>query len=439
MPRGQAGRTGLSSTGHDIYALAERLWPLNRSLTGDGVRETLRILEGVVPGLAIHEVPSGTQAFDWTVPREWNARAAWIETPSGRRIADFAEHNLHLVGYSEPIDVTVPLEELQAHLYSLPDQPDAIPYVTSYYSARWGFCLRHRDRVALEPGDYRVHIDATLAPGSLTYADAVLPGASEQEVLLSTYICHPSLGNNELSGPCVTAYLAKWLAAAPRRYTYRIVFIPETIGSIVYLSRHLEHLKRQVIAGFNVTCAGDDRCYSYLPSRAGDTLADRAALHVLKHTAADFKRYTFLDRGSDECNYCAPGVDLPVATLMRSKYGEYPEYHTSFDDLSVITPAGLGDTFTALSRAIEIIETNCLPRITVLGEPQLGKRGLYPAVNVGGSYEAIRPMMDMIAYCDGRRTLLEIAEIIGQPMWILLPFLQRLAAHGLIESRDVPA
>lgn len=424
----------MSTVGNTAYGLATRLWPINRSLTGNGVRATLKVIQEMVPALAIHEVPSGTQAFDWTVPDEWNVAEAWVEGPDGRRVVDFADHNLHLVGYSVPVDEVMPLDQLQAHLYSLPAQPDAIPYVTSYYSRRWGFCMRHRDREALTPGNYRVRIDATLQPGALTYADLVLPGESAKEILLSTYVCHPSLANNELSGPCVVACLAKWLSDRPRKHTFRIVFIPETIGSIVYLSRHLAHMKASVVAGFNVTCAGDGRCYSYLPSRHGATLADRAVLHVLKHVAPGFKRYTYLDRGSDECNYCAPGVDLPVATLMRSKYGEYPEYHTSLDDLTLITPQALGDTFEAIGRAIDIVEHNCVPRITVLGEPQLGKRGLYPSVNVGSSYEAVRPMMDMIAYSDGTRSLLEIADLIGAPMWRLLPFVEQLRAHGLIED-----
>ncbi len=428
-----------TTTGDEIYALATRLWPINRSLTGDGVRETLRLLAEVADGLTVHEVPSGSQAFDWTVPDEWNVKSAWIEGPDGQRIADFAANNLHLLGYSVPIDATLGLDELQSHLYSLPAQPDAIPYVTSYYSRRWGFCLSERERQALKPGAYRVHIDATLQPGSLTYADLVIPGASSDEVLLSSYVCHPSLANNELSGPCVTAHLARWLQRRPaRRYTYRVVLIPETIGSIVYLSRHLDHLKQHVIAGFNVTCVGDDRCYSYLPSRAGQTRADRAVLHVLKHVAPTFRRYTYLDRGSDECQYCAPGVDLPVATLMRSKYGEYPEYHTSLDDLSLITPVGLGASFDALCRAIDILEADCRPVMTVLGEPQLGKRGLYPDVSRDGSYESVRAMMDTIAYSDGTRSLLEIAEVIGKPMWELVPIVRMLMGHGLMTDVGHP-
>jgi aminopeptidase-like protein len=422
--------------GDDMFQLAARLFPLNRSITGDGVRETLRVIRELLPGLEIHEVPSGTKVFDWEIPNEWNVRAAWLEGPDGTRVVDFAVHNLHLVGYSIPVDARLTLEELQSRLYSLPDQPGAIPYVTSYYSPSWGFCLRHEDRLRLKPGTYHAYIDATLNPGSLTYGELILPGRSGSEVLLSTYVCHPSMANNELSGPCVTTYLARWLIGLPsRRYTYRIVFVPETIGSITYLSRHLEHLKRSVVAGFNITCIGDDRAYSFLPSRAGDTMSDRIALHVLKHLAPDFKRYTFCDRGSDERQYCAPGVDLPIATIMRSRYGDYPEYHTSFDDLTVVTPSGLAGGFNALQKAIEALENDVRPKSTIIGEPQMGKRGLRPTVGTKLSYNvAQRKMMNLWAYSDGKRSLLEIADVTGSPIWELVPIYEQLKQHGILEN-----
>ena len=428
----------MTDIGAAIHQLATRLYPINRSLTGAGVRQTLSVIREILPGLQVHEVPSGSRVFDWTVPDEWNVREAWLEDPAGRRVADCSRHNLHLVGYSTPVDRRVELEELQNHLHSLPEQPEAIPYVTSYYSPRWGFCLTHRERLRLRPGSYRAYIDATLAPGSLTYGELVLPGARTEEVFLSTYVCHPSMANNELSGPCVTTFLARWLAGlASRRYTYRIIFIPETIGALTYLSRHIEHLKRHVAAAFNVTCVGDERCYSYLPSRAGDTLSDRVALHVLKHTSPDFKRYTYLERGSDERQYCAPGVDLPVATIMRSKYGEYPEYHTSLDDQTLVTPAGLEGGFLALRRAIEVLEHDCRPRVTVLGEPQMGRRGLRPTLATKSSFDAAqRAMMNLLAYADGEKTLLEIADIIGTPMWALVPLCATLREHGLIGETE---
>lgn len=422
------------SEGRFCHDLARELFPICRSLTGPGVRETLAHLQKYLPGLTMHEVPSGTQAFDWTVPDEWTIRSAYIENEAGERIIDFADNNLHVVGYSEPVDQWLDLDALDKHLYSLPNQPDAIPYITSYYARRWGFCLTHAQRQQLQPGRYRAVIDSVLQPGVLNYADLVLPGESKEEVLLSTYVCHPSMANNELSGPVVATALARWLMALEKRhYTYRIVFIPETIGSIVYLSKHIGYLKENVIAGFNITCIGDDRCYSYLPSRAGNTLSDQAALHVLKYIAPDFKRYTWLDRGSDERQYCAPGVDLPVGTIMRSKYGEYPEYHTSLDDLGLVTPSGLQGGFNALRQAIDVVEGNVYPKVTVYCEPQLGKRGLYPTLSTKETGAQVRAMMNMISYCDGKKSLLEIAEIIGEPVFKLREILKPLISNGLIE------
>jgi aminopeptidase-like protein len=419
--------------GHFCYELAAKLFPICRSLSGPGVRTTLTLLGQHLPGLTVHEVPSGTQAFDWTVPEEWTIRDAYIEDESGERIVDFKTHNLHVIGYSEPVDQWFDLEELDKHIYSLPEQPQAIPYVTSYYSRRWGFCLTHAQRVALKPGRYHAVIDSELKKGVMNYGELILTGQIEQEVLLSTYICHPSMANNELSGPVVTTALARWLMSLDdHRYTYRIVLVPETIGSIVYLSRNIDHLKRHVIAGFNITCVGDDRCYSYLPSRAGNTLSDRAALHVLKHIDSHFQRYSWLDRGSDERQYCAPGVDLPIATIMRSKYGQYPEYHTSLDDLSVITPTGLAGGFKALQRAIEVIENNVHLKTTVLCEPHLGKRGLYPTLSTKESSAQVAAMMNLISYCDGKHDLVEIADLIGEPAWRLVDILKPLIANALI-------
>ena len=427
------------SVGSYLHELASSLWPIARSITGPGVRRTLEILNSELLGqMQIHSVDSGTPAFDWAVPDEWKIRDAWVENEQGERVIDFQANNLHVLGYSEPVDQWLDLSELQQHLYSLPEQPDAIPYVTSYYKRRWGFCLSQKQRDRLLPGQYRAVVDADLQPGVLNYGELTIPGKSNREVFLSTYICHPSMANNELSGPVVTTAIARWLQSfSQRRYTYRIVFIPETIGSLVYLSRNLDHLKAHVIAGFNVTCIGDDRCYSYLPSRVGNTLADRAARHTLHHIDPDYIRYTWLDRGSDERQYCAPGVDLPVATIMRSKYGEYPEYHTSLDDLNFVTRSGLEGGYRALKSTIEAIEVNGHPKATVLGEPQLGKRGLYPTISQKGSADKLRTMMDLLTYADGERDLLEIADLTGVRIQKLWEIVKSAADHQLIQFQKI--
>jgi len=422
--------------GEFLHSLARRLFPITRSITGDGVRQTLEILSEYLPGLEVHEVPSGTPAFDWTVPQEWAIRDAYIEDPAGTRIIDLRDSNLHVVSYSTHVDATMPLADLDSHLHSLPDQPDAIPYVTSYYNPTWGFCLTDRQRQELVDGNYRVLIDSDLFNGSLTYGELVLPGHSNKEVFVSTYVCHPSLANNELSGPLISTALAMWLASLPdRRFTYRFVFVPETIGALTYASQNLKDLKDHVIAGFNLTCIGDDGDYSYLASRLGDTRVDAIGRHVVSLTERPVY-YTYLDRGSDERTYCAPGIDLPLISLMRTRYGNYPEYHTSLDDLSVVTPTGLQGGLNLVRDCIEILEHDALYCSTVLGEPQLGRRGMYHRMHSKTVADVILLRTHVLAYCDGQHSLFDIATLLKRPFADVLSVAEELLEHGLLAPVD---
>ena len=427
-----------SKVKEEMYELCERLFPICRSITGDGVRKTLQMLVEVYGNeINIHEVPTGTKVFDWTVPKEWNIKEAYIENSKGQRVIDFKNNNLHVVGYSLPVDKFVDLQELKSVVYTQPDQPDAIPYVTSYYKECYGFCMSQNQLDKLPEDTYHIVIDSELKEGSLTYGEIIIPGDTEEEVFLSTYICHPSMANNELSGPVVATFLAKWLnLLVKRRYTYRIIFIPETIGAITYLSKNLQYLKEHVIAGFNLSCVGDNRTFSYVESRYGKTLADKAAKNVLSFYYPDYKTYSFLKRGSDERQYNAPGVDLPVCAICRSKYGEYPEYHTSKDNLELISPEGLLGAYEVYQQCILALENNYSYKINVLCEPQLGKRGLYPTTSQKGTYDAVKVMIDFIAYADGSNDLIDISNIIGVPVNELLTVIEKLEKVDLLTRCD---
>jgi aminopeptidase-like protein len=422
------------TSGDKMYSWASELFPLNRSLTGRGVRETLAFIKRQVPELQIHEVPSGTQAFDWEVPKEWEIREAFIEDPNGHKVVDFNENNLHVVGYSLPLDKTVSRAELDFYLTSLPDQPKAIPYVTSYYKETSGFCISDEQRQKLGSGPFRLYIDSDLSSGHMTYGEVFIQGETSQEVLLSTYICHPSMGNNELSGPVVAMALIEYLKSLPtRKYSYRILFTVETIGSVYFISRNLDALKRNVVAGWVLTCIGDNRTYSYVPSRQSDSYTNLISRQVLEDLGEPFTEYSWLDRGSDERQYCSPGVDLPIASLMRSKYGEYPEYHTSLDDMSVISPEGLFGGFKLLVNAIEILETNALYEIKLPCEPQLGKRGLYPNTSTKSSGLEVRDQMNVISYLDGKHDLLGIAGICGVSYKYVQTLINKLLEVGIVK------
>ncbi len=424
--------------GLDIHNLASELWPLNRSITGEGTRETLRIISKHIPNLCIKSVPSGTNVFDWKIPKEWYVKEAYIITPNGEKICDFSKNNLHLLGYSISFKGEISLKKLKNHLYTLPEIPDAIPYITSYYEERWGFCLSHNQFESLKEGNYIVHIDTKKFNGVLNYGELLVKGNRKEEIFLSTFICHPSMANDQLSGPTVLTYLVKWIMQLKNpEYSYRIVFIPETIGSITYLSLHYKEMKNKVIAGFCISCIGDERSFSYVPSRNGETMSDVVAKHVLYWTDHNYKSYTWLDRGSDERQYCAPGIDLPVASIMRSRYTHFREYHTSLDDLkNVVTPKGLDGGYWVLRRAIEAIERNKKYKVTVLCEPQMSKRGLYPTLSTKTSVQTVKLMMNFISLSDGKTSLIEIANKLNMPIWKLYDLVDKLESHDLITAYE---
>jgi aminopeptidase-like protein len=392
----------------------DRLWPITRSLTGNGNRESLQILSEIIP-LDIREIPSGSKCFDWTVPPEWNIREAWIKDEHGNEIINFKENNLHILGYSEPFEGELTYDELKDHLYTLPDQPNLIPYLTSYYSRRWGFCLSDNEFQKLDKSaKYQVKIDADLDEnGSMTISDLVLKGKSDQEILFTTYICHPSLANNELSGPLVTAFIYDQLKDKDLYYTYRFVFVPETIGSICYLSLNGEHLKEKLVAGFVVTCIGDNGNFTYKKSRRGNALSDRAVNIILNQTEEEYNLLDFSPIGSEERQYCSPGLNLPVGSLMRTMYGVYPEYHTSADNKDFISFEALEESVKKYLEVVHLMEynkkyVNQLPNC----EPQLGKRGLYPTL--GSQKEKtvdLQATIWILNLSDGEHDLIDIIEL----------------------------
>ena len=442
---GSDGSGGLEmdmAHGQAIYDFAEKIFPYCRSITGDGVRRTIADIKKYVESetdvsLEVYGIPSGPQVFDWTVPKEWAIREAYIENEAGERIIDMNVNNLHVVGYSISVDEWIELEELKEYIYTEPDQPEVIPYITSYYKERFGFCMSEVQKRSLSPGKYHMYIDSELFDGVLNYAEAIIPGKSSQEVFFSTYFCHPSMANNECSGPALAAELIRFVASMENRnYTYRFLFIPETIGSISYMSveNHLTHMKEHMLAGFNLSCVGDNRDYSIVESKYADTLADRTLKNVLRYHSGRYSVYSFLKRGSDEPQYNAAGVDLPVVCYCRSKFGEYPEYHTSADDMNLVSPEGFQGSYEVMTQVIQAIEYNRYYKSAVLCEPQLGKRGLYPTLSRKGNYDEIHAMMNFIAYADGKDDLIGVSDRIGVPVVKLIPIIQRLEEAGLLVS-----
>jgi aminopeptidase-like protein len=426
--------------GEGMYNLAEKLFPICRSITGNGVRETLRILRSFCAELNLYEIPSGTKVFDWTIPQEWNIKDAFIKDNKGCKIIDFAHSNLHVMGYSIPIHKKIKKEQLLQFIYTEPRKPDVIPYVTSYYKKCFGFCMSENQKKEIinkysENDEFEICIDSSLTDGFLNYGELLIPGETSEEIFFSTYICHPSMANNELSGPCLAIYLADWVAKlSKRRYTYRFVFIPETIGAITYICKNLDTLKKNVKAGFNLTCLGDDRTYSYVESKYADTLADKVIQNVLKFHFPNYKKYSFLESGSDERRYQAPGVELPVVCFSRSLYGEYPEYHTSADNLSVISPEGLQGSFNVMTKCITALEHNKIYKATTTCEPQLGKRNLYPTVSQKRQHDEVSKLIHILSYADGKNDTIDLSNIIDTPVNELLDYVNILVKNKLIDS-----
>lgn len=424
----------------DMLKWAKDLFPISRSLSGKGVRETFVYLQDLNSEIVLHSFATGTQVFDWEVPREWRITDAWIEhLETGQRYAEFSKHNLHILGYSLPVDAEMDREELLPHIYTQPDQPEVIPYVTSYYQDRWGFCMAHTEKETLPKGRYRVHIDSELFNGELLVGDALIEGQTERELVFSSYICHPSMANNELSGPVLLSALMLYVKERfpDPKYSYRFVLVPETIGSLAYLSRNLADMQARVVGGYILSCVGDERAYSHVLSRYGNTLSD-VALQSALIGKENTKTYSFLERGSDERQYCAPGIDLPICGFCRSKYGEFPEYHTSADNFDLVTAAGLEGALEVMATIIEAFEMGLYPTVSVLGEPQLGKRGLYPTISQKGGHSAVRARMDFLAYADGTNTVFDICRLISMPLSVVLVEAKLMLQHGLISVSDVP-
>ena len=394
---------------------AKDLFPICRSITGNGQRKTMRYFKKINPEFRTIKFNTGKKIYDWQIPEEWNISDAYIQHQSGKKYAEFKKNNLHIVGYSTPVNKVISKKELLKHIYTQKDQPSAVPYVTSYYKKNWGFCISENQKKKLPSGKFKVFINSSLKKGTLDIYQAKLKGKSHKEIFFSSYICHPSMANNELSGPVLLNALIKYIKdfyPKNRKFSYHFVLLPETIGSIAYLSKFKKEMKKNIICGYNLTCVGDDGDYSYITSRNGNTLAEELLEKALKGKK-NVKKYTFIDRGSDERQYCAPGIDLPVCSFLRSK--EFKEYHTDKDNFSIVSQKGLEGSFNVIKKIIDQFEKNIYPKNNILCEPNLGKRNMYPTISQKGIYKNIKSRMDLIAFSDGNTSLREIAKKISQP------------------------
>ena len=399
--------------GKKAYKWATDIFPYNRSLTGEGVYKTLYYFKNIFKEIKIKSIKCGTKVFDWQVPLEWNVKDAYVADLNGKKVVDFKKNNLHLVGYSSPINKIISLKKLDRHLFSLKKLPNAIPYITSYYKKNWGFCIQHKKRKTLKNNKYKVFIDSHFKKGSLKYGEIYLKGKQNKEILITTNICHPSMGNNELSGPVVSLSIARWLKKIKnKQFSYRILFLPETIGAIGYLKKNINHLKKNVIAGYSLVCVGDNKHFSFLESKQKNSLSDCAARYILKNQNRNVKYYSFLDRGSDERQFNSPGVDIPISSVMRSKYGEYKEYHTSLDNLNFISSKGLESSINLYKKIISLIEKtpNVKIKINTLCEPMLSKHNLYPSISTKKTKDLVSARMNILAYADGKSNIIQIAE-----------------------------
>ena len=403
---------------YSMINLAKELFPIHRSITGDGFLKSLKIIQKIIPDLKINSIRSGTKVFDWIVPDEWNIKNAYIQSKSGKKFAEFKKNNLHVVGYSKPINRNLNLKELKKKIYTIPNKPNWIPYITSYYKKDWGFCMSENEKKNLKDGDYKVFIDSSFKKGCMRSGEFFIKGEKKDEIFFSTYLCHPSMANNEISGPVIVTELAKYVKDnfKKTKFSYRFLFLPETIGAIAYISKNLSNLKKNVFAGYVISCVGDNRSFSHIKSRKENTIADKSIKAALLGKK-NVKEYSFLDRGSDERQYCSPGVDLPVCGFSRSKYASFPEYHSSADNFDLVTHEGLKGSLEVLKSIINTYENGLVPKMNIKCEPQLGRRNLHPSVKTSHNHnKEILLRLNLVAYSDGTLNAFELSELLNVPL-----------------------